>query len=276
MRPKMIYYETMAVQWVSEGMSRFFEELGYKVISNTVQEKKEAYVPLDRIYAAKKQNTLLLFALQFKTPYQRNDVICWRTDPTQHEKLSSKYFSQFIWYCFPFMKEMASWKNALHHSHFVCPSICSDIINWFIWDDYFLYFYPGRGGCRKFVDELRSIPCGNIPYDILNNKLARVSKSGWNYTMNYDSWGSLYYKLLRSEMGYSIRNKLDWEKLMDNVKNENKHIDDPIPCEKEAIIILLDVINKTVDAVNIISGPECIELANDNIEWFPITEGHEE
>ncbi len=75
MKRKPIYYETMSVQWVSNGLNRFFKNIGFNFFYNTVQEVSEALVPLDRIYAAKKGSKLLLFALQFKTPYRRKDVI---------------------------------------------------------------------------------------------------------------------------------------------------------------------------------------------------------
>ncbi|MBF0344589.1 MAG: hypothetical protein HQL06_10210 [Nitrospirae bacterium] len=81
---------------------------------------------MDRIYAAKKGSELLLFALQFKVPYSRKDIICWAIDPIQHKALANDYFSRFIWYCFPFIKEVNSYKNILYHSLFVNPQICPE------------------------------------------------------------------------------------------------------------------------------------------------------
>jgi hypothetical protein len=51
----------MSVQWVSDGLNRFFKNIGFNFFYNTVQEVSEALVPLDRIYAAKKASKLLFF-----------------------------------------------------------------------------------------------------------------------------------------------------------------------------------------------------------------------
>lgn len=263
--PKLLYYETMAVQWVSDGLSRFFDEIGFRMVANTVQEIREAIVPLDRIYAARRNKELLVFALQFKAPYQRRDIICWKLDSGQHRTLSQEYFSRFIWYCFPFMKEISSYRNALYHSHFVCPSICQHSIKWFMWDDYFLHFYPGAGGCNQFLEQLRQLPCGSIPYRILDHKLQRAHRSHWNYTMNYDSWGSLFYKLLHSDVGFAIRGVSDFQEMLNHIGGGNVR-----PLDNRAIIMAIDLVNKSVDAVNVIAGPRETTEDNQDEETFPM------
>jgi hypothetical protein len=265
MRPTLLYYETMAVQWVSDGLSRFFDDIGYRMVADTVQEIREALVPLDRIYAARRNNELLVFALQFKAPYQRGDIICWKLSANQHSTLSQDYFSRFIWYCFPFMKQITSHRNALYHSHFVCPSICQHRVNWFMWDDYFLYFYPGGGGCNRFLEQLRDLPCGPVPYRILDTKLRRASRNRWNYTMNYDSWGSLFYKLLRSEVGFAIRSDADYEDLVRHIGGG-----DIRPLDDQAIIITVDIVNRTIDAINVIAAPRESQEFSEEGGMFPM------
>jgi len=273
MNRRPIYYETMSVQWISEGLSQFFRDIGYHLVSNTVQEVREALVPLDRIYAARKGRKLLLFALQFKTPYRRKDVICWKLDPSQHRILTNEYFSRFIWYCLPFMKNISSWKNILYHSLFINPRLCEMEVRWFIWDDYFLYFYPGGGGCNRFLEELRHLPCGRIPISVLDKKLSRSSKSQWNYAINYDSWGTLFYKLLNSEVGFAIESKADYDDLRRHLYGENVQ-----PIKDETIIITVDVVNQTVDAINIAGGPQEIEHLESEEDSFPLSfeEGKED
>lgn len=265
MAMRLLYYETMAVQWVSEGLSKFFRDIGYTVVSDTVQEIKEAFVPLDRMYGARKGNELLMFALQFKAPYQRSDVLCWRLTESQHATLSQDYFSRFIWYCFPYMKEMASWQNALFHSHFVCPAICNHRVNWFIWDDYFLYFHPGGGGCNMFLEKLRQLPCGPLPYRALDPKLRRGLKSGWNFTMNYDSWGSLFYKLLRSQVGFAVRNDGDYRKFVDHIGGDRDR-----PLDDQGIIITVDLVNRIIQAINVMGGPPPSSQDDQGGNLFPI------
>jgi hypothetical protein len=240
----------MAVQWVSDGLSRFFDDIGYRMVANTVQEIKEALVPLDRIYAARGADELLVFALQFKSPYKRSDLLAWRLDPRQHQTLSQDYFSRFIWYCFPYMKDVSSYRNALYHSHFVCPSICDHTVNWFMWDDYFMYFYPGGGGCNEFLERLRHLPCGPIRHRTLDRKLRRAFRSGWNYTMNYDSWGSLFYKLLRSEVGFAVKSKSDYKELVRHIGSG-----DVRPLDDQAIVLTVDVVNHLIETVNVVGGP---------------------
>lgn len=265
MKRRPIYYETMSVQWISESLSRFFKDIGYNFLSNTVQEVNEALVPLDRIYAAKKGKRLLLFGLQFKTPYRRKNVICWKVDPSQHQTLTNEYFSKFIWYCLPFMKNISSWKNILYHSLFVNPRVCENNLKWFIWDDYFLYFYPGGGGCNRFLEELRHLPCGRIPIRILDSKLRIASKNRWNYSINYDSWGTLFYKLLNAEVGFSVKTDADYDDLRKHISGEHVR-----PLKDEAIIIAVDVVNQTVDAISIVGFQE-IEDLKDSEDLFPLS-----
>lgn len=272
MRPELMYYETMAVQWVSEGISRFFQGIGYQCFSDTVQEIKEAIVPLDRIYAASGRNQFLVFALQFKSPYRRNELLCWKIDQQQQRLLVHDYFSRFIWYCFPFMKDLVSWKNALFHSHFVCPSICKDDLRWFIWDDYFLYFFPGRGGCNEFLGQLRNLPCGEMPYQALEPRLRRGYESKWNFTMNYDSWGTLFYKLMTSQIGFVIKDDSDFGKMKDHLYGTNVP-----PIKDQAIIISLDIVNKTLRTIILLSppprGPDADRGDNDGLFPFKCIDG---
>ena len=271
MKRKLIYYETMSVQWISEGLRRFFEDIGYKFISNTVQEIKEALVPLDRIYVARKERKLLLFALQFKTPYRRQDIICWKVDPDQHRILSGEFFSRFIWYCLPFMKNISSWKNILYHSLFVNPQlcICRPPVRWFIWDDYFLYFYPGLDPCNRFLEEFQNLRfhygCIPIPISIPDKKLSKASKSQWNYVISYDSWGTLFYKLLSSEVGFAVESQSDYDAFKRHIYGEKDTI------KEEAIIIVVDVIEQTVSAINIISKPQEIEPLEEQEDSFPLS-----
>jgi hypothetical protein len=265
MSKKLLYYETMSVQWISEGLGNFFKEIGYTFFSNTVQEINEAFVPLDRIYSAKKGNNFLLFALQFKTPYTKNDLFYWKIDPNQHKLLREEYFSKFIWYCLPFMKNINSYRNILFHSLFVNPMICTHDLKWFIWDDYYLYFYPGGGGCNRFLDQLRHLPCGNIPIKIIDKKLDIAFRSQWNFAINYDSWGSLYYKLLNSEVGFTVRNKQDYDDFIKHIKG----FDYPT-IDENAIIIAVDTVNQTINAIGINGNLKEYDNDEDQEDIFPL------
>lgn len=264
MNNKLLYYETLSVQWVSEGLNQFFRNIGYNFFSNTVQEIKEALVPLDRIYAAKKGNRILLFALQFKSPMKRDDIICWKISPDQHKMLTKEYFSKFIWYCLPFMKEIGSWKNILYHTLFINPKICTHELRWFIWDDYYLYFYPGGGGCKRFLEQLRYLPCGPVPIKSIDEKLKKAVNSNWNFAINYDSWGTLYYKLLSGELGFMIENDSDYTKVKKHISGQ-----DFGPLKDEAIIIVIDIVNQTVDTINIVSSPKSYEDLDNSDDIFP-------
>jgi hypothetical protein len=247
MATRLLYLETMAVQWVSEGLGRFFSNQGFHFYSDTVGEKKEAKVPLDRIYAAKKGRELFIFAFQFKAPYKKGDFLGWKLDSVQQSNLACDFYSRFIYYCFPYMKNPSEWKNILYLSHFVNPNICPGPINWFIWDDYFLYFYPGQGGCNNVIENFMPLPCIGRPLPLIDRKLRAAHNSKWNYALNYDSWGSLYYKLSSGEYGFILSDDNSYEKAGRFLSGENaENLDD------KAIIILMDVVEKTVNAINII------------------------
>jgi hypothetical protein len=164
------------------------------------------------------------------------------------------------------MKNISSWKNILYHSLFVNPQLCKDHLRWFIWDDYFLYFYPGGGGCNRFLEELRHLPCGRIPIAILDDKLRRASQNHWNYAINYDSWGSLYYKLLSGELGFSIENDSDYEDLSRHISGKNIR-----PLRDEAIIIAVDIVGQTVDTINVVGGSQDIDELKDDDDLFPLS-----
>jgi hypothetical protein len=170
------------------------------------------------------------------------------------------------------MKDISSYKNALYHSHFVCPSICTHPIKWFMWDDYFLYFYPGGGGCNRFLSELRELPCGPMPYKILDSKLKKAQKNNWNYTMNFDSWGSLFYKLLRNQIGFTIDSDSDFDDFNFHMSGKNNIS----PIRRDAVILAIDVINQTVNAINIIAKPQPSQGKDFFDGLFPIDDSDSE
>ncbi len=119
---RYVPYEDSYVHWVSEGIVRFLGDLGYSVFHDTVGQRQEVDIPLDRVYGATKPGSdIVVFALQFKRP-AATSRLTWRLGGRgkvrQYNLMRSRKYRDWIWYCFPYFLQPAYHHQALHLTHF--------------------------------------------------------------------------------------------------------------------------------------------------------------
>ncbi|MBF0344590.1 MAG: hypothetical protein HQL06_10215 [Nitrospirae bacterium] len=68
--------------------------------------------------------------------------------------------------------------------------------------------------------------------------------------------------MLKGEIGFSIRNASDYEDLIHHMSEGNIR-----PLEKDAVIIALDIVKRTINTINLVGGTQ--EDFNDN-NSFPL------
>lgn len=108
----MIPTEDNYVDWVIDGIRRYFEDRGYVVLTYSVGQVKEKDFPADRVFAVGNK----LVGLQFKRP--SSEASPWKHEilPHQHSDILE---SRWVYYCLPCFTDPTMQKIALYHSRFV-------------------------------------------------------------------------------------------------------------------------------------------------------------
>lgn len=226
MRP--IPLEDSYVHWVSEGLVAFFEDLRYTVFHDTVGLRREADVPLDRVYSGcRSDEPVIVFAFQFKTPWSVGPSMSWKLvagrNRRQFSNMRRKAFRDWIWYCLPYLLDVREWKAALHMCHICRPTQFCESAEEVTWIDGNLmlvepdcaivpapvwsWVFPQKPGPRKHASVDREL-------DDLTDRL--VGESGTVPTCPYaitapDSWGTFYRKLLLGTAGVKLSSQAELE-----------------------------------------------------------------
>lgn len=243
---KNIYYESVAVDWVSQGISDFFSRIGYSVCYDTVGERREKEIPLDRIYVAGSRKSSLIFALQFKAPYANKNSLYWKINAHQNHLLRKHH--GFIWYAFPYFHETYYYQNAIQLTHFLDPVLLCESASRIHWDKYALYSLSAEEEQRKLLTHLNAFKKEFIPVEFQKN-LKLASKRKYGMVIPYDSWGTFYYKLLNRLVGF----KMDSDDGICNFGEALKAcLKESIEIDKETAMMILSL-NEVEKIVNIIS-----------------------
>jgi hypothetical protein len=252
----MIPLEALYVHNVSAGIEDFLRDEGFHVITEMVSQIKEAKVPCDVAIGAKRQSDILIFGLQFKRPYRSrgSSTVGWRLTQPQLSNLQKEWVGKWIWYALPWDINIARGRRWLWMCHFVSPLHIPRDSKALTWDLYRLYsqnkWFPSKHICETIIivkHMIEPLECYHLPSSSCSS-LQSLKKS---ITRNlcpcvtipdYDSWGTLYQKLLNRTVGIFVPREEDAE---DAIK---RALGSAIELEAitEGIIMVIDMVKRIV------------------------------
>jgi hypothetical protein len=158
----LIPTEDNYIEWVMDGIRRYFEDRGYVVLTYSVGQVKEKDFPVDRVFAVGNK----IVGLQFKRP--STETWPWKHEilPHQHSDILK---SKWVYYCLPCFADLSMQKIALFHSRFVRGSEApienlenARYVNWGA-------FAEGIIGCWHGLDLTENVKFSDIIREIVEN-----------------------------------------------------------------------------------------------------------
>ena len=296
---RQIAPEQLYLHYVADGIEFFLQKNGFKTHAIMLSQIDEKQIPFDVAFPAYKDLKILLFGLQIKRPIYRQSkdpmITIWDISKPkgQFEKLYDE-FGDWIWYCFPFYRfeQLNDQKpsDILWYTFFVSPfsiplctsSIVSDLerlysrcrtpnnchyhIHHHHRNTIHMHMFTRSRRCygvEIYLDA--SFSCRNYKHESLKRAF-RDKRRPLNpivSLLGYDSWGSLYTKLLLNyttgtpQVGKIIKSKEELKQLLGTIREPN--------ILNYIILILLDIANKN----SIIASFPGIDLTDIDYDDWP-------
>ena len=271
--------EALYVHNISAGIEDFLRDEGFHVITQMVSQVREAKVPYDVAIGARGQSDIIVFGLQFKRPsWRRGSNTCgWRLEKRQLEVLQREEMGNWIWYALPWDTNIARSRRWLWFCLFLCPFHIPEDCKALVWDMYRLYSHKQQRCLLSdyvrcpVLDDFRcphplvsklicyrcSIICLPLPLvRRLDNELSlrslrkAIGKKDLCpcvSILGYDSWGTLYQKLLRHEVGIFVSSKENAEEKVRRALGSVAEYE----AITEGIIIVIDELRKIAGVVRV-------------------------
>jgi len=240
--------EVLYVHHVSAGIEDFLRGEGFHVITEMVSQIKEARVPCDVAIGAKRRSDILIFGLQFKRPFRRrrDNVVSWQLTQPQLSNLQKEEIGRWVWYALPWDIDIAKGRRWLWMCHFISPFHIPRNSKALVWDFYRLYSKSDCYQSHHYYVLICAEECRHYNYHLKYEQLLKRSLTKnlcpCVSILGYDSWGTLYQKLLNHMVGIFVPQGEDAEVAIKEAlrsAEESKVI-------TEGIIMIIDLVQRIV------------------------------